>query len=201
MGEEVVGEVEVAISREKGRRKSPRSRQVSGKIARPGTPTEDEAWRRGPGAEGRRPDGRRTSGTPGPSTRARSAAAASGVPREARATTANFDPAAARELPETFRQHAWHCLLEMSNATQNPERWSYGVTSSAQQNINATFADISDRGRGTMLVERHGPGGEPWHHGDPGAVDCGAGSGSGRRVPDACTGPLQPFGVALRHVR
>ena len=145
---------EKSRSRSRGRRGGGKARGRGRSRARSPEPERPQRTRRGQegaGGEGRRPDGRHTSGTPGPSTRARTAATASaGAPRAPRL---NFDPAAARELPETFRQHAWHCLLEMSNATQNPERWSYGVTANAQQNINATFADISDRERGTMLVE------------------------------------------------
>ena len=48
-------------------------------------------------------------------------------------------PPVAHGLPESFRQHAWHCLLEMSNATQHPGEYSYGVSTTAMNNIGATF--------------------------------------------------------------
>ena len=57
-------------------------------------------------------------------------------------------------LPENFRQHAWHCLLDMVDPmTSNPHGWSYGVPETSEGHITATFEDMSNAERLYMMVE------------------------------------------------
>ena len=45
-------------------------------------------------------------------------------------------------LPANWRQHAWHCILNMIEPTELPEAFSYGITGSAQDNVAATFEEM-----------------------------------------------------------
>ena len=58
-------------------------------------------------------------------------------------------------LPEDFRQHAWHCLLEMADPLSSPAPWSYGIDEVSRQNIQAIsmFEEMDESERGLMMVE------------------------------------------------
>ena len=60
---------------------------------------------------------------------------------------------AARTLPEGWRQHAWHCILDMANPEDAPSQYSYGITGAAQDNVRATFQDLEPMEMVPMMIE------------------------------------------------
>ena len=56
-------------------------------------------------------------------------------------------------FPEDWRQHAWHCLLNMTDPFTAPARWSYGLTPVSMENIRTTFSSMEVDERQIMFVE------------------------------------------------
>ena len=71
-----------------------------------------------------------------------------GRPTE-RPSTSGFDLPGGRS--ENMGIHAWHVLLNMRGAMDVPERRDYGVSSTQQDNIRATFEGMTEVERNFML--------------------------------------------------